>query len=97
MFNVSSAAPGFRLGIANDAPGFRLQHFDSPNETYEMLSPMALLACNPYLRYADGSRNSDNLRVSDSALVSALEARQRHRLLHGERVLIGRRCGRRRR
>jgi hypothetical protein len=71
MFNVSSATPGFRLGMANGAPGFRMQHFDSPDETYEMLSPMALLARNPYLRYADRGSDIDNWGASDGALVSA--------------------------
>src|SRR5215475_1993725 len=56
MFNVSDTLPGFRVGTANDVPGLRIQDFDLPSDSYQTLSPMALLAGNPYLRIASYGR-----------------------------------------
>jgi hypothetical protein len=60
MFNVSNILPGFRVGMGNAELSRSPQNFDSPSAFYQMLSPEALLASNPYLRIADYDRGIDN-------------------------------------
>ena len=70
MFNVSNTVPGFRVGIANDEPGLRMQDFDLPSDSYQMLTPMALLGGNPYLHAADYGRGIGS-GGADAALASS--------------------------
>jgi hypothetical protein len=54
MFNVNNTVPGFRVGTADDELG--LANFDPTGESYQMLSPSALLARNPCLCIAGNRR-----------------------------------------
>jgi hypothetical protein len=73
MFKVTSTVPGFRVGIADDAPAFRTGAFDPPRGPYEAPSLTALLAANPYLRAATIPRGIGGWEASE-ATPSALSA-----------------------
>jgi len=74
MFKVSNTVPGFRVGIADDEPGFRILGFDPPSVPYELSSPMALLAAHPYLRVGDNPPGMRGWEASGAAFTSPFES-----------------------
>jgi hypothetical protein len=56
MFKVTNTVPGFRVGIPDEEPAFRMRGFDPPGGTYGAQSLMGLLTANPYLRAANNPR-----------------------------------------